>query len=216
MLVFCFHSILSLDHFVFSFFPSPPFLFTLVLWGVYCISPARNCAREIIAPGLRFLPFLPPSKGIGPYSIRFRNFFFFFGYLLFPASVTCSASIRRLSLHRGGIDGGEKTWADARCNWAEHFWKRNAGSVAFMFFRMSGVILCGVCYSMDIIQCHLRSLPTYYTIYLQLLPNIHILEIHQRACPCVSRLKCGTVYCFMYIAHLTTNTIAHVSIIKQV
>lgn len=76
MLVFCFHSILSLDHFVFSFFPSPPFLFTLVLWGVYCISPARNCAREIIAPGLRFLPFLPPSKGIGPYSIRFRNFFF--------------------------------------------------------------------------------------------------------------------------------------------
>jgi hypothetical protein len=39
---------------------------------------------------------------------------------------------------------------------------------------------------MDIIQCHLRSLPipiyVPYHYYLQLLPNIHILEIYERAC----------------------------------
>jgi hypothetical protein len=33
---------------------------------------------------------------------------------------------------------------------------------------------------------------------------------------CVSRLMCGTLYCFMYIACLTANTITHVSILKQV
>jgi hypothetical protein len=38
---------------------------------------------------------------------------------------------------------------------------------------------------MDIIQCHLRSLPIHLRtipLLLHLLPNIHILELHERVC----------------------------------
>jgi hypothetical protein len=148
-----------------------------------------------------FFPF-PRSRGTGPYSIRFISFHL----IIFPLQLF--VLLRYVNcLSAEGTDGGGKTWADTRCNWAEHL-NRNAGS-GFHGFRMSGVILCGVCYSMDIIQCHLRSLPTYYTTTTYTYCLIYTSWKYMSVC--VSRLKCGTLYCFMYIACLTTNTITHMS-----
>jgi hypothetical protein len=122
-----------------------------------------------------FFPF-PRSRGIGPYSIRFISFHL----IIFPLQLF--VLLRYVNcLSAEGTDGGGKTWADTRCNWAEHLKSERRQWLSWFSNVWSHLVWSLLQHGHHPVSFTVATYVLYH-YYLYLLPNIHILEIHERVC----------------------------------